>query len=166
MSFFVYFKRFPWLIPPLTEEYVAKATVSAILSNKKCLIMPRIMSSLLVSQRYVHRYTTNWFMFASKIKILLCREKWMYTGKLYGIKQTLWLADWPIICYHTDDWSMNYNVHVVVKLVNIKLTLDINVFMRILKWHISPLQRRSSYLFSTVSSCSYIKENWHIFYIL
>ena len=32
--------RFPWLFPKLTEEVVAKETVSAILRNKKQIIVP------------------------------------------------------------------------------------------------------------------------------
>ncbi|XP_071147207.1 short-chain dehydrogenase/reductase 3-like [Mytilus edulis] len=35
--------RFPWLIPPLSEDYVAKATVRAVLCNEKIIMMPRIM---------------------------------------------------------------------------------------------------------------------------
>ncbi|XP_062597314.1 short-chain dehydrogenase/reductase 3-like [Saccostrea cucullata] len=35
--------RFPWLVPPLNESYVASQTVSAVLYNQKCVVMPRIM---------------------------------------------------------------------------------------------------------------------------
>ncbi|XP_022335580.2 short-chain dehydrogenase/reductase 3-like [Crassostrea virginica] len=35
--------RFPWLVPPLNEGYVAKRTVSAVLTNENSVVMPRIM---------------------------------------------------------------------------------------------------------------------------
>lgn len=35
--------RFPWLIPPLPEDYVADCTIKAVLTNKKVVMMPRIM---------------------------------------------------------------------------------------------------------------------------
>lgn len=35
--------RFPWLIPALSEELVANATVSAVLTNQKSVLMPAIM---------------------------------------------------------------------------------------------------------------------------
>lgn len=40
--------RFPWLFPPLTEEYVAKATVEAILTNKSMVILPRMQQFLYI----------------------------------------------------------------------------------------------------------------------
>eukprot|EP00105_Crassostrea_gigas_P003440 XP_011416282.1 PREDICTED: short-chain dehydrogenase/reductase 3-like [Crassostrea gigas] len=39
--------RFPWLVPPLNESYVAKQTVSAVLTNRQSVVMPRIMHIVL-----------------------------------------------------------------------------------------------------------------------
>ncbi|XP_060080504.1 short-chain dehydrogenase/reductase 3-like [Ylistrum balloti] len=43
--------RFPWLIPALSEKYVAERTVRAILTNTSYVIMPRIMYIIILAQR-------------------------------------------------------------------------------------------------------------------
>lgn len=45
--------RFPWLVPPLNESYVAKETVSAVLTNRKSVVMPCIMHIVLWARRLV-----------------------------------------------------------------------------------------------------------------
>lgn len=45
--------RFPWLVPPLNESYVAKQTVSAVLTNRKSVVMPRIMHIVLWARMLV-----------------------------------------------------------------------------------------------------------------
>lgn len=50
-NLFNFLYRFPWLVPPLNEGYVAKRTVSAVLTNENSVVMPRIMLLVLWARR-------------------------------------------------------------------------------------------------------------------